>query len=220
MQSPSQLEMASRGHRHLAAHLRGAEAAFSRLRCSVAGYAVCSHLSGGGDTGGAIFVWDRRSTAMGPPSFPRARAAPRWRAVAEICVRYRSSSGGLATGDQQTPRRGYDGILAAADAVAGDLDDGFQKAVHACGRIAAAPAANRQQALAGRCRDRSGRHAVAGQKHDPRPPNHLLRRVPVPDQPLHPLTVSRTDRNPLDLSHRRRLADLRRFVNPASATEH
>jgi magnesium-transporting ATPase (P-type) len=71
--------------------------------------------------------------------------------------------------------------------------------IAACGRIAAAPAANREQALADCRRDRLRRHAVACQKHDARPPDHLLRRVPVPDQPLHPLAVSQADRNPLDL---------------------
>ena len=62
--------------------------------------------------------------------------------------------------------------------------------------------------------------AVARQQHDPRPPNHLLRRVSVPNQPFQSFAISRADLNLLDFPHRRRLAGSRRFVNRLSATEH
>ena len=96
----------------------------------------------------------------------------------------------------------------------------LQQPVHPLRHIAAAPAANREQALADCRRNPLRRQPVAGQQHDPRPPNHLLRRVSATSQTLQSLTIGRADRNPLDLSHRRRLAGSRRFVNPVSATEH
>jgi hypothetical protein len=96
----------------------------------------------------------------------------------------------------------------------------LQQPVHPLRHIAAAPAADREQALA-HCRRNPLRcHPIASQQHNPRPPNHLLRRVSVPDQPFQSLTISCADRNPLDLPHRRRLAGSRRFVNRLSATEH
>ena len=96
----------------------------------------------------------------------------------------------------------------------------LQKPVHSLGHIAAAPAAHREQALAHGRRNRFCRQPVAGQQHDPRPPNHLLGRVPVADQPLQSFTISAADRNSFDRPHRRRLAGLRRFVNRSSASEH
>jgi len=92
-----------------------------------------------------------------------------------------------------------------------------QQPVHPLRYIAAAPPADREQALAhGRLRHQP----FGGQQNDPRPPDHLLRRVSVADQPLQSLTISCTDLNPLDFPHRRRLAGSRRFVNRLSATEH
>ena len=88
------------------------------------------------------------------------------------------------------------------------------------GRIAATPAADRQHALADRHRNRHRRQAVARQPHDPRPPNHLLRRVAVLDKLVQSLTISCADQNSLDLPHRRRLAGPRPFVNCLSVTEH
>ena len=96
----------------------------------------------------------------------------------------------------------------------------FQEPVHALRHIAATPAPHREQALAHRRGDRLRRQPIACQKHDPRSPNQLLRRVPVPDQPLQSLTIGIADQNPFDLPHRRRLAGLSRFVNPSSAPEH
>src|SRR5262249_25529290 len=48
----------------------------------------------------------------------------------------------------------------------------------------------------------------------------LLWRVSVTDQPIQSFTISCADQNPVDFSHRRRLACSRRFVNRLSATEH
>lgn len=96
----------------------------------------------------------------------------------------------------------------------------LQKPVHALRHVAAAPAADREQALAHRCRNALRRQPLTGQQHDPPSPNHLLRRVAVKDQPFQSFTISYADRNLLDLPHRRRFADLRPFVNRPSATEH
>jgi hypothetical protein len=62
--------------------------------------------------------------------------------------------------------------------------------------------------------------SIARQQHDPRPPNRLLRRVSVPNQPLQSFAISRADPNQLDFPHRRRCAGSRRFVNRLSATDH
>lgn len=78
----------------------------------------------------------------------------------------------------------------------------------------------RQQALVHSRRNSLRCQAVARQQHDPCPPNHLLRRVSVPNQPLQSFAISRTDPNLLDFPHRRRFAGSRRFVNCLSATEH
>src|SRR5580692_7635676 len=84
----------------------------------------------------------------------------------------------------------------------------------------AAPATDRRQAFVHSGRNSLRCQAVARQQHDPRPPNHLLRRISVPNQSFLSFAISRADFNLLDLSHRRRLAGLRRFVNRLSATEH
>ena len=96
----------------------------------------------------------------------------------------------------------------------------LQQTVHSFRHIATPPAADREQALAHCRRNPLRGQPVAGQQHDARSPDHLLRRVSVSDQPTQSLTISCADRNPLDLPHRRRLAGLRPFVNRVSVTEH
>ena len=96
----------------------------------------------------------------------------------------------------------------------------LQQPVHPFRHEAATPPTDRQQALVHSRRNPLRSQAVARQQHDPRPPNHLLRRVSVPNQPLQSFAISRADLNLLDFPHRRRLAGLRRFVNRLSATEH
>jgi DNA-binding transcriptional ArsR family regulator len=97
----------------------------------------------------------------------------------------------------------------------------LQQPVHPlCHEAAAAPAADRQQALVRSRRNPLRCQSIARQQYDPRPPNHLLRRVSVPNQPLQSFAIRRADPNLLDFPHRRRLAGSRRFVNRLSATEH
>ncbi len=96
----------------------------------------------------------------------------------------------------------------------------LQKSLNPFGDIAPAPAPDRQQALADLRRNRLRRQTIPRQQHDPSPPNNFLRRVAVSHQPLQPLTVGAAQQNPVDLSHRQRLADPCPFVNPTSATKH
>jgi hypothetical protein len=96
----------------------------------------------------------------------------------------------------------------------------LQQPAHPLAHVAAAPTADREDALAHRRRNRHRRQPVSRQQHDPGPPNHLLRRVAVPNQLLQSLTISCADRNPLDLPHPRRFAGSRGFVNRPSGTEH
>jgi hypothetical protein len=96
----------------------------------------------------------------------------------------------------------------------------LQQPVQFLRRVAAAPATDRQQALVHSRRNPLRCQSIARQQHDPRPPNHLLRCVAVPNQPLQSFAISRADPNLLDFPHRRRLAGSRRFVNRLSATEH
>jgi hypothetical protein len=96
----------------------------------------------------------------------------------------------------------------------------LQQPIHAFCHKAMAPAADGQQALVNRRSNRLRHQSIARQQHDPRSPNHLLRRVSVPDQPLQSFAIGRADRNLLDFPHRRRLAGSRRFVNRLSVTEH
>ena len=94
----------------------------------------------------------------------------------------------------------------------------LQQPVHPLRHVAAAPATDRQQALAHGRRNPLRCQSIARQQHDPRPPNHLLRRVSVSNQPLQSFAISHADPNLLDFPHRRRLAGSRRFVNRLSAT--
>lgn len=50
--------------------------------------------------------------------------------------------------------------------------------------------------------------------------NALLSGVAVPDQPFQFVTISRRDRDPFDLAHRRRFARPRQSANQLSQTEH
>jgi len=67
---------------------------------------------------------------------------------------------------------------------------------------------------------RARRQPFGGQQHDPRPPNHLLGGVAVPDKPFQLITIRRLDRDRLDPAHRRRLACPRLPGNLPSETEH
>ena len=96
----------------------------------------------------------------------------------------------------------------------------FKQPLHPLGHIATTPAADREYALACRGCNRTRRQPIRGQQDDPCPPDRLLRRIPVTDQPLQSFAISYAERNPRDLSHSRRFAGLRYFVNRLSGTEH
>ena len=96
----------------------------------------------------------------------------------------------------------------------------LQKPLDPLGHMASAPTSNRQQALAYRSRNRFRRQPIVCQKHDLRSPNHLLGRVPVPDQSLQSLAISAADRNSFDFPHLPRFVNLSSFVNRRSASGH
>ena len=87
-------------------------------------------------------------------------------------------------------------------------------------RFSPAPVADREHTLAHRGGNLDGLQPGGCSRHDPGPPHHTLRRVSVADQTFQAFTISIADRYPFDLSHRRRLAGLRQFLNPPSKTEH
>lgn len=82
----------------------------------------------------------------------------------------------------------------------------LQQPVHPLGRIASPPAAHGEHALAHSRRHFDRTDAVACQKHDPRPPHDLLRRIAISHQSRKPLPIFRRNLDAFDLAHTGRLA--------------
>ena len=103
---------------------------------------------------------------------------------------------------------------------AGRLRRVLQQPLNAFVAIASPLAPHRQKAFAHCGCNRPGTHSLASQKNDPRSPDHLLRRVAIPDETFQPLPICFSNCNSFDLAHNAGIPRFIRFGNRPSVTDH
>ena len=95
-----------------------------------------------------------------------------------------------------------------------------QQAIDAFFKKARLPAPHRRLTLAHSAHDRHGPQTIPGQKHNPRAPDMLLRRIPVRNKPLQTDPVTRTNPNQNVCFHPSRIAYFNPSGNHLNVTEH
>ena len=110
--------------------------------------------------------------------------------------------------------------LAAQGRLAGTPRPVPQQAIDARREVTLLPSPHRRLALADPAHDFHGPQTFPGQKHDPRAPDMLLRRIPVRNQPLEPASVARRYPNTGVCPHARRIAYQNQLGNPLNGAEH
>ena len=112
------------------------------------------------------------------------------------------------------------GRLMRREAGAGPGSAAAMLAIDARREVTLLPSPHRRLALADPAHDFHGPQTFPGQKHDPRAPDMLLRRIPVRNQPLEPASVARRYPNTGVCPHAPRIAYQNQIGNLLNATEH
>jgi len=119
----------------------------------------------------------------------------------------------------KAPRRMFLAVISAKKRST-TLSQDAQQPLNAFVAIASPPALHRQKAFAHCGCNRPGTHSLASQKNDPRSPDHLLRRVAIPDETFQPLPICFSNCNSFDLAHNAGIPRFIRFGNRPSVTDH
>ena len=110
--------------------------------------------------------------------------------------------------------------LGAQGAFAGSTVPIPQQPVNSFLEEALLPAPDRRLALAHLAHDCHRPNPISRQKHDPRTPDMLLRRIPVRNQPLQSPPVARAQPNTCVRSHQCRIAGISSLGNLLNGAEH